>query len=80
MIETMVKIDWENTNAVDSTYPQKRENVLARIMLNLVQCGILLPGETSLYCDHFSRYDWNELLQILDESNRQRVTCDSVIS
>lgn len=62
----------------DSLYPQKRENVLARIMANLVRSGILLPGETSLYRDQFSRYDWNELMQILDESNRQRAVCNSV--
>ena len=70
METTMIKIDWENIKAEDSLYPEKREFVLARIMANFVQSGILLPGETSKYRNHFSRYDWNELLQILDESNR----------
>ena len=78
METTMIKIDRENINATDSYFPHKRENVLTRIMENLVQSGILLPGETSEYRDHFSRYDWVELLQILDESNR-RVTCDPII-
>ena len=73
MVETtMIKVDWENMKATDSVFPIKRENVLARIMENFVQSGILLPGETSIYRDHFSRYDWKELLQILDESNKQK--------
>ena len=73
MVETtMIKVDWENMKATDSVFPIKRENVLARIMENFVQSGILLPGETSTYRDHFSRYDWKELLQILDESNKQK--------
>jgi hypothetical protein len=76
MMETMVKIDWENTRAEDSMYPQKRENVLARIMENLVRSGILLPGEARIYRDYFSRYDWKELLQILDESKRQSTRYD----
>ncbi|UCD10219.1 MAG: hypothetical protein JSU79_06165 [Dehalococcoidales bacterium] len=75
----MMKVDRENINATDSFFPHKRENVLARIMENLVQSGILLPGETSEYRDYFSCYDWNELLQILNESNRQRAACDPVI-
>ena len=79
METTMIKIDWENIKAEDSLYPEKREYVLARIMANFVQSGILLTWETSKYRDYFSRYDWNELLQILDESNRQRDINDSDI-
>ena len=79
MQTTMIKINRENINVTDSFFPNKRENVLARIMENLVQSGILMPGETNIYRDHFSRYDWDELLQILDESNRQRATCDPII-
>ncbi|UCC18041.1 MAG: hypothetical protein JSU58_05675 [Dehalococcoidales bacterium] len=78
METTIRKIDWENLKAVDSLFPTKREYVIARIMANLVQSGVLLPGETSTYHDYFSRYDWDELLQILDESNRQIATRDSV--
>ena len=79
MIETtMIKIDWENMKVADSLLPEKREYVLARIMANLVQSGVLLPGETNNYRDSFTRYDLNELMQILDESNRQRVPGESV--
>ncbi|HEY93897.1 MAG TPA: hypothetical protein G4O15_03025 [Dehalococcoidia bacterium] len=73
METTMIKIDWENRKVTDSLLPEKREYVLARIMANLVQSGVLLPGETKKYRDYFSRYDVNELMQILDESNRQRI-------
>ena len=78
METTMIKVDWENMKAADSLLPEKREYVLARIMANLVQSGVLLPGETIQYRDYFSRYDWDELLQILDESNKQRIPCESV--
>ena len=72
METTMIKIDCENMKAMDP-FPIKRENVLARIMENLVQSGILLPEETDTYHDHFSRYDWKELMQILNESGRQKM-------
>ena len=78
METTMIKIDWEHLKAADSLYPQKRANVLAGIMTNLVKSGILLPWETSTYRDTFSRYDWDELLQILDESNEQMVHSNTV--
>ena len=78
METTMIKIDWENIKATDS-FPNKRENVLARIMENLVQSGVLLPEETDTYHDHFSRYDWKELVQILDELSRQKTVCGPVI-
>jgi len=77
---TMIKTDREKLFVEDSSYPKKRENVLARIMVNLVQSGILLPGETIKYRDDFSRYDWAELLQILDELKRQRFSYASVIA
>ena len=77
---TMINVDWGNVRAEDPQLPITRENVLVRIMENFVETGILLPGETSEYRDSFSRYNWNELLQILDESNRQRVSCDLVIT
>ena len=81
MIETAnLKIDWENMNAIGSVFPMKREGILARIMENFVETGILLPAETSEYRDSFSRYNWKELLQILDESTRQRVSCELIIS
>ena len=77
METTMSKLYGENIKVADSFFPRKREYVLARIMANLVQSGILLPEETREYRDYFSRYDWNELLQILDESNRQRASIGS---
>lgn len=81
MIEaTTMKVNREYMEVEDSFYPQKRENVLTRIMTNLVRSGVLLPGETHIYRDHFTRYDWNELLQILDESNKRKAAYDSVIS
>ena len=80
METTMVKIDWENMKATDSVFPIKREGILARIMENLVRSGILLPAETSEYRDYFTRYDWSELLQILDESNRQKAEYVSVMA
>jgi hypothetical protein len=77
MIETAtIKNEWENREATDSVFPIKREGILARIMENFVETGILLPAETREYRDSFSRYNWYELLQILDESNRQRISCD----
>ena len=80
METTMIKNDWENMKATDSVFPVKREGILARIMENLVRLGILLPSEISEYCDSFSRYDWDELLQILDESNRQKAEYISVVA
>ena len=75
MMETMVtKIYGETMKAVDPSFPTERENVLASILANLVQSGILLPWETHKYRNDFSRYDWDELLQILEESYRQRTT------
>jgi hypothetical protein len=47
-------------------------------MANLVQSGVLLPGETNEYCNSFNRYDLDELLQILDESNKQRIPYESI--
>ncbi len=79
METTMIKIDLEDRKVVDSLCAKKREYVLARIMANLVQSGILLPEETDTYLDYFSRYEWIELLQILDESNKQRGAGDLVI-
>jgi len=80
METTMIKIDWENMKTTDSVFPINRERILARIMENLVRSGILLPGETSIYRDHFYRYDWDELLQILNESNKQKAECISVVA
>jgi hypothetical protein len=80
METTMIKIDWEKMKAMDSVFPIKREGILARIMENLVRSGILLPAETSEYHDYFYRYDWDELLQILDESNKQKSEYMSVVA
>ena len=79
MIETVMRKNYaENTEVADSLYPQKRADVLASIMTNHVKSGILLPWETSTYRDNFSRYDWDELLQILDESNSQSACSNPV--
>ncbi len=78
MIETVIRKNYgENTKVADSLYPQQRASVLASIMTNLVRSGILLPWETSTYRENFSCYDWDELLQILAESNEQRVHSDA---
>ena len=69
----MIRDEWKYMKAEDSLYAKNRANVLASIMTNLVKSGILLPRETSTYRDNFSCYDWDELLQILDESKEQRV-------
>ena len=71
----MVNTDYRNTKVEDTLHLKKREDVLDTIMTNLVQSGILLPEETSKYIEDFYHYGWNELLLILDESNRQRSSC-----
>ena len=74
---TLINTDNMNTKVEEALHLEKREDVLDAIMANLVQSGILLPEETSKYIEDFFHYGWNELLLILEESNRQRA-CDLI--
>lgn len=59
------------TTRLGGSYPVQRNEVVTAIIKNLTEAGVLLPDEIERYREVVSRYDEYQLLQVLDESNRQ---------